>query len=208
MSQPVALADVRAVGDPVERPRLHTERLAQILHVGDRVVRAEELAARSDLAGAGADGRGTRRRQVRAPHLALERLAVERAGARPALVEDDDAVLALLRRERTGDEAVEDRQPRLSGPTREDEEHTAWRVDVVAHPDLKVQGAPSGMRVIERDIARRARVPIRAWARMRAVQPGAARGGSPGERERGESQQRKQETRPHVSVPTRDRRAG
>ncbi len=49
-------------------------------------------------------------------HLALQRLAVERAGARAALVEHDDAVLALLRGERAGDIAVEDRKPGLPGP--------------------------------------------------------------------------------------------
>src|SRR5947208_15900427 len=130
MSQPVALAGVRAVRDPVERPLVHTERLAQGLQVGDGVVGAEELTPRSQLAGAGADGRGTRRREVRAPHLLLERLAVERTGTRPALVEDDDAVLALLGRERLGDIAVEDWQPRLPGPTREHEEHAARRVHV------------------------------------------------------------------------------
>ena len=46
MGQPVALADVRAVRDAVERPLVDAERLAQVLHVGDRVVGAEELTPR------------------------------------------------------------------------------------------------------------------------------------------------------------------
>src|SRR5881409_4047474 len=123
MSQPVALADVRAVRDPVERPLVDAERLAQVLHVGEGVVGAEELTPRSELAGAGPDGGGLRRREIRAPHLVLHRLAVERTGTGSALVEHDDAELALLGRERPGGKAVEDRQPGLSGATREDEEH-------------------------------------------------------------------------------------
>src|SRR6476646_8217706 len=110
MGQPVALADVRAVRDAVERPLVDAERLAQIFHIGDDVVRAEELPSRPELAGTGADRGGLGRREIRTPHLALQRLAVERAGTRPALVEHDYAVLVLLGRERAGDVAVEDRQ--------------------------------------------------------------------------------------------------
>src|SRR6266516_6756211 len=105
MGQRVALADVRAVRDAVERPPIDTERSPKGLYVGDDVVGAEERPPCTQLLRAGTNGGGSRRREVRAPHLVLQRLAVERPGARSALVEHDDAVLALLGRERARDVA-------------------------------------------------------------------------------------------------------
>src|SRR4029077_6090302 len=87
----LALADIRAVRDTVERPLVDAERLPERLHVGDDVVGAEELTASSQLAGAGANGGGLRWREIRAPHLVLQCLAVERAATRSALVEHHDA---------------------------------------------------------------------------------------------------------------------
>ena len=208
MGQPVALAHIRAVRDPVERPLVDAERLAQSLHVGDGVVGAEELTPRSHLAGARTDGGGSWRREVGAPHLALERLAVERAGARPALVEDHDAVLTLFGRERPGDIAVDDRQSGLPRPTRQHEQHAVWRVDVVARSHLQVQLPASRMRMVERNVEGRARVPGGAGTRVGVVQPGVMSRRSPACRQDGESQQQKQETSPHVLLPTPDSRTG
>src|SRR5512146_1633939 len=123
MGQPVALADVRAVRDSVERPLVHAEGLAQRLHVGDDVVGPEERALCAQLAGAGAYRAGARRREIRASHLALQRPAIERTGSGSALVEDDDAIPGPLGRERAREEAVEYRQPGLAGSPREHEEH-------------------------------------------------------------------------------------
>jgi hypothetical protein len=64
------------------------------------------------------------------------------------------------------------------------------------------------MRMVERDVEGRARVPGGAEARMRAVQALAASGRGPGTNDRGNDQNWEQETSPHVLLPTRDRRAG
>ena len=144
MGQPVALTDVRAVRDAVERPPVDTERLAQLVHVRDDVVGAVERAPHSQFVCAGTDGGDLRRCEVRAPHLVLKRLAVERAGARSSLVEHDDAVLPLLRRERPIDVAVEDRKPRLPRPARQHKEHPVRRVHLSPIPTCRCSVPRSG----------------------------------------------------------------
>ena len=103
---------------------------------------------------------------------------------------------------------MDDRQPRLPRPTREHEQHAARCVDVVAHTHLQVQLPPSRMRVVERNVEGRARVPGDAGTRVGVVQPGVMSGRSPAGRQHGESQQQKQETSPHVLLPTPDSHSG
>src|SRR5207248_9636056 len=138
------------------------------------------------FAGAGTNGAGTWRSEVRAPHLVLQRRAVERTSAGAALIEHDDAVLAPLGRERAGDVAIEDRQPGLTRATREHEQHAVRRVRVVAHSHLQMERPPRRVRAVERNIERRARVAGDPGARMGAVEPGAPGGRGYGNRKDGE----------------------
>jgi len=155
----------------------------------DDVVGAEERTACPQLAGAGTNGAGARRREVRAPHLVLHRLAVERAGARSTLVEDHDAVLAPLGRECAGEEAAEEREAGLPRSTREHEQHAVGRVHVVAHADLQMQRPPCEIRTIERNVERGAGEPADAGTGVGAVQTGRASRRGPGHREGGGDEQ-------------------
>ena len=74
------------------------------------------------------------------------------------------------------------------------------RVHVVAHADPQVQRPPSGMRMVEGHVERRARVPARTGARMGAVQDGTVCGRRPGDRDRGDDQQHHEQTAPHAST--------
>ena len=138
MGERVPLADVRAVRDAVERPAVDAERAAERLHVGDDVVRAEELPPCSQLPGARADGRRRRRPEIGAAHLGLQRGTVERPGAGASLVVDDDPVVVQL-----GAEDLRDaRQRRHAGLARaagDQEQHAARRTHVVGGRDGEPQ---------------------------------------------------------------------
>ena len=81
MRERVALADIGAVRDAVDDPRVDAERLPQRFQVGDDVVRAEELPPVAELGGAGADRGGRRRGEIGASHRRLQGGTVECPGA-------------------------------------------------------------------------------------------------------------------------------
>ena len=169
MGERVPLADVRAVRDAVERPAVDAERAAQRLHVGDDVVRAEELPPCSQLPGARADGGRRRRPEIGAAHLGLQRGTVERPGAGASLVVDDDPVVVQL-----GAEDLRDaRQRRHAGLARaagDQEQHAARRAHVVGGRDGEPQRPSLPPRVVERHGERRARVAGERGARRRTGQ--------------------------------------
>ena len=135
--------------------------------------------------GSSSDGSGVGGVRSELPIVALQRGAVERAGAGAALVEHDDAVLAPLGAERTRNEPLEDRQPRLSRPARQDEQDAARRVAIVGRADLEAERARRAPCVVERDLERRAREARGARARVRVPERRARRRGEAARRQPG-----------------------
>ena len=166
VSERVPLADVRAVRDAVERPAVDAERAAERLHVGDDVVRAEELSARTQLPRARADGARRRPPEIGAAHLGLQRGTVERPGAGASLVVDDDSVVVQL-----GAEDLRDaRQRRHAGLARaagDQEQHAARRTHVASGCDGESQRPSRSPGVIERYGEHRACVAGDGGARRR-----------------------------------------
>ena len=172
MRERVALADVGAVRDAVDDPSCRRPAPGAASRCRRRRRRCRRTAGgRRSSPRTPGPLRPSAGRGPRCP-LLLQRRAVERTGARAALVEHHDPVGALFSGDDSVDEPVEDRQARLARPAGQHEQHAPRRLDVVGGRDTAGASVPfRRSAAVERNVERRARVAGDAGrtARGRAV---------------------------------------